>query len=203
MSGNIFRDIDLGLAAKFDDGIFQHTEFYDTHVPTPGYHTALRHIHYKEPVEPACCRPSQDDDNYMLHPLVAMGGYEIRTNPREYCEIPFRSLIACGVDNLMAVGRCCSAEYHALGSIRVIGPSMGMGQAAGLGASIFIDEKVGALRELDGGLVRKAMIESGVALDNPPGGYWEHQRNFKGNFVVSPSDMIEIRNEKGENSVIR
>jgi len=198
----IFRDIDLGLAAKFEDGIFQHTEFYDTHVPTPGHHTALRHIHYKEPVEPACCRPSQDDEDYMMHPLVAPGGYEIRTNPKEYCEIPFRSLIALGADNLMAVGRCCSAEYHAIGSIRVIGPSMGMGQAAGLGASIFIDEKLGALRELDGRLVRQAMIEAGVGLDNPPGGYWEKQRNFKGNFVVSPSDMIEIRNETGENSVI-
>jgi len=195
----IFRDIDLGLAAKFEDGIYQHTEFYDTHVPTPGHHTALRHIHYKEPVEPACCRPSQDLEDYMMHPLVKPdGAYEIRTNPREYCDIPFRSLIARGVDNLLAVGRCCSAEFHALGSIRVIAPSMGMGQAAGLGASIFIDKGLGALRELDGRLVRQAMIDSGVNLNNPPGGYWELLRNFEGDLVVSPSDMIEIRNKKGE-----
>jgi hypothetical protein len=159
----IFRDIDLGLAAKFEDGIYQHTEFYDTHVPTPGHHTALRHIHYKEPIEPACCRPSQDDNDYMMHPLVAPGGYEIRTNPREYCEIPFRSLIACGVDNLMAVGRCCSADFHASGSIRVIAPSMGMGQAAGLAASLVLNQKLGAVRDLDGKLVRKAMIENGDA----------------------------------------
>ncbi len=198
----IFKDIDLGLAAKFEDGIFQHTEFYDTHVPTPGHHTALRHIHYKEPIEPACCRPSQDDKDYMMHPFVAPGGYEIRTDPREYCEIPLRCLIARGVDNLLAVGRCCSADFHAAGSIRVIGPSMGMGQAAGLAASIAIDLNLNALREIDGKLVRKAMIESGVSLDTPPGGYWERQRTFEGDLVVSPNDMIEIRNKQGENSAI-
>jgi hypothetical protein len=195
----ILRDIDLALAAKFDDGIYQHTEFYDTHVPTPGHHTALRHIHYKEPVDPACCRPSQDDNDYMMHPFVGPGGYEIRTNPRDYCEIPFRSLIARGVDNLMAVGRCCSAEYHALGSVRVIGPSMGMGQAAALGAALVIDQKLDAIRELDGKLVRQAMIHNGVALDKLPGGYWEQQRTLKGDFAVSAADMVEIR-EKKENT---
>jgi hypothetical protein len=193
----IMRDIDLGLAAKFEDGIYQHTEFYDAHVPTPGRHTALRHIHYKEPVDPACCRPSQDEHDYLMHPLVAPVGYEIRTNPREYCEIPFRSLIACGVDNLLAVGRCCSAEFHALGSIRVIAPSMGMGQAAALGASLAIDQKLDAIRQLDGKLVRQAMINSGVALDKSPGGYWEAQRNREGDLAVSASDMIEIRKRKG------
>jgi len=138
-----------------------------------------------------------------MHPLVKPSGYEIRTNPREYCEIPFRSLIARSVDNLLVPGRCCSAEYHAIGSIRVIGPSMGMGQAAGLGAAMFVDSDLSAVRELDGRLVRAAMITNGVALDAFPGGYWEHQRTFKGTLVVSPSDMIEIRNEEGENSLIR
>lgn len=198
----VFKDIDLAKASKFEDGIYQHTEFYDTHVPTPGHHTALRHIHYKEPVEPGVCRPSQDHDDYMMHPLVVPGPWEVRTNPREYCEIPFRSLIAVGVDNLLAAGRCCSAEYHALGSIRVIAPSMGMGQAAGLGAALYLDQGLNALRDLDGRLVRQAMIDHGVNLNEAPGGYWEVQRTFKGNLVVSPSDMIEIRNEKGENSVV-
>jgi hypothetical protein len=93
------------------------------------------------------------------------------------------------------VGRCCSAEYHALGSIRVIAPSMGMGQAAGLGATLAVDQRVSALRELDGKLVRQAMIDNGVALDKLPGGYWEQQRTLKGDFVVSSVDMIEIRSK--------
>lgn len=198
----IMKDIDLGLAAKFEDGIYQHTEFYDAHVPTPGHHTASRHIHYKEPVEPAVCRPSQDAKDYMMHPLVEPGPWEIRTNPREYCEIPFRSLIAKGVDNLMAAGRCFSAEYHALGSARVIAPSMGMGQAAGLAASMFIDQGLGAIRELDGKLVRQAMIDSGVKLNELPGGYWKTLREFEGEMFVAGSDWVQIRNSKGENPTI-
>ena len=194
----VFRDIDLASARKFEDGIVQHTEFFDNHVPTPGFHTAVRHIHYKEPVEPALCRLSQDDDNYMLHPFVALGGYEVRANPREYCELPFRSLVAKGVDNLMAVGRCISAEFHALGSIRVIAPSMGMGQAAGIAASLAIDMELEALRDLDGRLVRKCLIEEGVRLDQEPGGYWEMLRNAEGTVEVAAGDMACIFDPNGK-----
>jgi hypothetical protein len=73
---------------------------------------------------------------------------------------------------------------------------MGMGQAAGLGASLVINQKLDAIRELDGKLVRQAMIDNGVALDKLPGGYWEHLRTLEGNLAVSAADMIEIRNEK-------
>ena len=79
---------------------------------------------------------------------------------------------------------------------------MGMGQAAGLAAYIAIDMNLSALREIDGKLVRKAMIDSGVSLDTPSGGYCDIQRIFEGDFVVSPNDMIEIRNKQGENSAI-
>ncbi|MBR5731237.1 MAG: FAD-dependent oxidoreductase [Firmicutes bacterium] len=194
----LFKDTDLGAAMKFEDGIYQHTEFYDTHVPTPGFHTAHRHIHANEPVENAICRPTQDAEDYMYTPLVRPLAWEVRTDPRKYGEIPFRSLIAKGVDNLMATGRCMSAEYHAIGSIRVIGPSMGMGQAAGYGASLFIDQKLDAIRDLDGRLVRQMMIDNGVDLNNPPGGYWKVIREFEGEVVVSAADMCEIRNSKGQ-----
>jgi hypothetical protein len=73
---------------------------------------------------------------------------------------------------------------------------MGMGQAAALGAALVIDQKLDAIRELDGKLVRRAMIDNGVALDKLPGGYWEQQRMLKGDFAVSAADMIEIREKK-------
>ena len=187
---------DLACARKFRDGIYQHTEFFDAHVPTPGYHTASRHIHLPEPVEPAICRPSQDDSDFMHHPFVAPGGYEVRTNPREYCEIPYRSLIATGVDNLLVAGRCMSADYHAIGSIRVIAPSMGMGMAAGIGACFTIDRGI-KCRELDGALVREEMIRRGVKLDEAPGGYWKTMRETKGEIQVSRGDMAVIVKEDG------
>ena len=193
----VLKDTDIGAAKKFPDGVVQHTEFYDSHIPTPGFHTAHRHIHASAPIENAVCRPTQDTEDYMYNPLVRPLAWEVRTDPRNYCEIPFRSLIATGVDNLMAVGRCFSAEYHANGSIRVIGPSMGMGQAAGYGASIFIDQGLEALRDIDGKLVRQMMIDNGVPLDQPPGGHWKEIREFKGEPVVSASDMCVLVDKKG------
>jgi len=73
---------------------------------------------------------------------------------------------------------------------------MGMGQAAGLGASLVLDQKLDAIRLLDGKQVRQAMIKNGVALDKLPGGYWESMRARRGELAVSASDMIEIRDKK-------
>ena len=140
--------------------------------------------------------------HYLVFALILIIATYIITNffsnTANYCELPFRSLIATGVDNLMAVGRCCSAEYHALGSIRVIAPSFSMGQAAAYGASLYIDKKLNAIRDLDGKEVRQMMIDNGVALDELPDGYWKKVREFEGEVVVSAGDMCEIRNAKGE-----
>ena len=195
----VLSEYDLAAAKKFEDGIWQHSEFFDAHVPTPGHHTASRHIHAWQPIEPGVCRPTQDAEDYVMNPYVVPRPYEIRTNPREYCEIPFRSLVVKGVDNLMVAGRCFSSTYHANGSFRVIAPSMGMGQAAGIGASMVIDKNLDAVRELDGKLVRERMIELGVKLNELPGGYWKTIREFEGKFVVAGTDWIQIINDKGEN----
>ena len=196
----IFTAEDMADARKYDDGIAQHTEFFDAHVATPGVHGATRHIHLDHPIENGVCRPSQDDDDFMHHPFVAMGGYEVRVNPREYCEIPYRSLIPKGVDNLLAAGRCISADYHALGSIRIIAPSMMMGMAAGVGASLTIDNGLNACRDLDGSLVRKALIELGVALDQLPGGMWAERREMPGKIAVNHNDACCIVNDEGDDA---
>jgi hypothetical protein len=54
--------------------------------------------------------------------LVAVGG-------SGWFHIPFRSLIPQGVENLLVAGRCISAEYNALGSVRSQAASMVTGQA--------------------------------------------------------------------------
>jgi hypothetical protein len=49
--------------------------------------------------------------------------------------IPLRSLIARDVENLLFAGRCVSATHAALGSLRVMGTTALMGQAAGTAAA--------------------------------------------------------------------
>jgi hypothetical protein len=70
--------------------------------------------------------------------------YHVRGRTTEYCflpagvayQVPYRSLHPCGVSNLLAAGRCLSADHDALASIRVMGPSLALGQAAGTAAAL-------------------------------------------------------------------
>ena len=189
------KDIDVAGGIKFEDGIALFPEVLDTHVPTPGKHCAVRHVHYKEPYGNAVARPAQDQNNFMMHPFVPLDGYELRTNPRDYCEIPYRSLVAVGVDNLLVAGRCYSAEFHALGATRVIATSMSMGQAAGHAAAACVQKQI-LPRELDGRELRAQLVAEGAHLNEPPKGYWETVRNTEGEFFVNTADTISIRSDK-------
>ena len=121
----------------------------------------------------------------------------MRTNPRDWAEIPYRSLVASTVGNLLAAGRNVSAEFHALGTIRVIACSMVMGQAAGTAAALCAKEGVQP-RELDGVRVRRALVEQGVPLDKAPGGIWEKLRTMPGTIEVASADFAVIVNETGQ-----
>jgi ribulose 1,5-bisphosphate synthetase/thiazole synthase len=61
--------------------------------------------------------------------LVAVGG-------AGWFHIPYRSLLPKGIDNLLIAGRCISAEYNALGSVRSQAASMVTGQAVGTAAAL-------------------------------------------------------------------
>jgi len=55
--------------------------------------------------------------------------------PGVHYEVPYRSLQVPGASNLLVAGRCVSADHDALASLRVMGPSFALGEAAGLAAS--------------------------------------------------------------------
>jgi len=59
-------------------------------------------------------------------------------------DIPYRSIVVKGIDNLFAIGRCLSAEFYAQASARVSGTAMAMGQAAASAARIAIDKELKA-----------------------------------------------------------
>ncbi len=191
----VYTARDLCAAAKFDDGIAIFPEPLDAHHPTSDQGTAKRHIHLPEPVENAVCRPSEDDDDYNMHPYAPMGGYEVRPDPRCFSEIPYRSLVAAGVDNLLAAGRCISADWDAIGAIRVIATSMTTGQAAGNAAALCIRRGISPAA-LDGREVREMQKVQGVPLDQPLEGYFGNVRDMQGEPVIS-KDMVMIMSPDG------
>ncbi|OGW42293.1 MAG: hypothetical protein A2010_09150 [Nitrospirae bacterium GWD2_57_9] len=63
-------------------------------------------------------------------------GTVYRYVPRgDHYEIPFRCLKVKGIDNLLTAGRCISATREALGSARVMGTCMALGEQAGKAAA--------------------------------------------------------------------
>lgn len=51
-------------------------------------------------------------------------------------QVPLRSLRPTGLGNVWAAGRCISADHDALASVRVMAPSLALGQAAGVAAAL-------------------------------------------------------------------
>lgn len=80
-----------------------------------------------------------------------------------YYQVPMRSLIAEGVDNLLVAGRCISASHEALASTRVIAPSMAQGEAAGVAAALAVTSKAG-LTGIDAADVQASLRDRGAFL---------------------------------------
>jgi len=80
-----------------------------------------------------------------------------------YYQVPYRSLLVQGVDNLLVAGRCISATHEALASTRVIAPSMAQGEAAGIAGAMAARTGT-ALRALDVAEVQDALRARGAFL---------------------------------------
>ena len=191
----MLKAADVACGRKFEDGIARFPEMFDTHHPTSPDWVFMRHCHIKESEITGSAIMEKEtlgkDCDAQMHPFGIPEGFPVRPNPQDYCDIPYGSLIPRGVDNLLCAGRCCSAEFHAQGAMRIIGPAMSTGQAAGLAVCVAIDRHVFP-RELSGIELRKMLINEGVELDKPCDGYWAELREQEGNYIINNGDFITL-----------
>lgn len=80
-------------------------------------------------------------------------------------QVPFRSLRPEGPANLLAVGRCISADHDALASVRVMAPCLAMGQAAGTAAAVAGREGLDNLDDVDMAELRAELVAGGARLE--------------------------------------
>jgi glycine/D-amino acid oxidase-like deaminating enzyme len=73
-------------------------------------------------------------------------------------QVPLRALRPVGLANVWAAGRCVSADADALASLRVMAPSLALGQAAGTAAVLDLRGEGGSEQ------VRAALLEQGAFL---------------------------------------
>nr|WP_144922075.1 FAD-dependent oxidoreductase [Paenibacillus bovis] len=110
-----------------------------------------------------------------FHDGIACGTFAIDIHPPEgeqqvftgsgkaVYEIPYRSLLPQGVDNLLVAGRSISATHAAFGSARVMATSMGIGQGAGTAAALAVRNGL-TTREVDIDEVRGLLLNQGQYL---------------------------------------
>ena len=81
----------------------------------------------------------------------------------QYYQVPFAILVQKKIKNIIPAGRMINADEGSYGALRVMVNANQMGEAAGVAASMGIDENK-AIFEIDGMKVRKELIKGGSAL---------------------------------------
>ncbi|MBR0724977.1 FAD-dependent oxidoreductase [Bradyrhizobium manausense] len=82
-----------------------------------------------------------------IHPATGTGlGFETLGKDHSY-QIPYRSIVPSGFDNVLIAGRGISSTHEAHASTRVMPNTMAIGHAAGLAAAMIAEGNIGA-REL-------------------------------------------------------
>ncbi len=94
------------------------------------------------------------DGKGVLHELIV---------PDDWFEIPLRSILVKGFDNLLVAGRCMSATHEAQGAIREMPTCIEVGQAAGVAAALCAKDRI-PLRSIDIRKLQKELVSQGVKL---------------------------------------
>lgn len=115
-----------------------------------------------------CANSVHFDDRIMLcsnsMDIHKKGGVDyVARNTNEPYEIPYRSLVAKGVNNLLAAGRCAGGERPVMAAIRVMPPCFAMGQAAGSAAAIAAHDNKNA-KDIDIAKLQDTLIKNGAYL---------------------------------------
>src|SRR5690606_11223519 len=81
-------------------------------------------------------------------------------------DVPYRSLVPRGRDEVWVAGRCFSATHDAHASCRSMGQTMSMGQAAGLAAALSLVHDCGA-GDVPVAVLQDALVALGAVLEMP------------------------------------
>ena len=79
-------------------------------------------------------------------------------------QIPYGSLVPQGINNLITVGRCISVEREVLGPVRVMGPCIAMGEAAGIATALALEENK-SYNKVNTNTLREKIVAKGGLVD--------------------------------------
>lgn len=98
-----------------------------------------------------------------IHGAVLQNRYlnDSPVDERPWYDIPFRSLLVKGVENLLVTGRCMGTDFIAEASSRIQINARSSGEAAGIGAALALRDGI-SVHQVDGANVREIMTSKGA-----------------------------------------
>ncbi len=93
--------------------------------------------------------------------------YEGVKRKSPYTHIPYRCLLPRGITGLLMAGRCISVEREVLGPVRVMGPCLAMGEAAGIAAAMAVVNTGGDFRKVDVDTLKQRVETYGGITEMP------------------------------------
>ena len=121
------------------------------------------------------CRAGREFDDAIARGVFYLDAHKPDDDKRTYIlsqeerqvppyQIPFRALLPREGENVLAAGRCFSADQLALSSARVMTTGSMLGQAAGIAAAMSVERRC-APRDLDFSAVRNIVEAHGAKLE--------------------------------------
>lgn len=97
-----------------------------------------------------------------IHSPTGEGTVRIHPPAGKWYEIPYRTIRAQGVDNLLVASRCIDSSHEAHAAIRITPQVMAIGEAAGAAAALCVKQGLKSTRDLDVKLLRETLRKQGA-----------------------------------------
>lgn len=97
-----------------------------------------------------------------IHSPTGEGTERIHPPKGKWYEIPYRSIRAHGMDNLLVASRCIDCTHEAHAAIRITPQVVAIGQAAGTAAALCVKGGLASTRDLDAGVLRETLRAAGA-----------------------------------------
>ncbi len=97
-----------------------------------------------------------------IHNPAGEGTERIHPPEGRWYEIPYRSICAHGVDNLLVASRCIDCTHEAHAAIRITPQVVAIGQGAGIAAALCVKRNLASSRDVDVAELRRHLREQGA-----------------------------------------
>ncbi len=105
---------------------------------------------------------ARDDLNREFADAVARTGHWTKYD--SVYNIPYRSLLTRGLNNLLVAGRCISVDHRVHHATKEIPPCMATGQAAGTAAALALQDD-GGVKQVDVSALQRRLRDQGAILE--------------------------------------